>query len=203
MQGLKKFENDQSFLQFCKQYDIIGLCETWQRNTSDFDSFLEGYINLTALRGSGGVTVFAKDNLVHGNIIKRVFDNLTECVVLLLNGEFYESINDIVLIFTYIAPERSPIYTPENDDGISLLNEKLLEIKSVYPNADIIIAGDLNARTKDFLVLFLMMTLTLFLEKRITLVIHLMSLENLKIWTPIINLVCHLLTYVVNTMYTS
>ena len=56
-----------------------------------------------------------------------------------------------MLIFTYIAPERSPIYTPENDDGISLLNEKLLEIKSVYPNADIIIAGDLNARTKDFL----------------------------------------------------
>ena len=56
-----------------------------------------------------------------------------------------------MLIFTYIAPERSPIYTPENDDGIILLNEKLLEIRSVYPKADIVIAGDLNSRTKDFL----------------------------------------------------
>ena len=54
---------------------------------------------------------------------------------------FYESVNDILLIFTYIAPERSPIYTPENDDGIVLLNEKLLEIRSVYPNADMIVAG--------------------------------------------------------------
>ena len=69
-------------------------------------------------RCSGGVTVFVKDYLVDGNIIKHVFDNLTECVVLFLNSEFYESINDIVLIFTCIAPERSPIYTPDNDDGI-------------------------------------------------------------------------------------
>ena len=79
--------------------------------------------------------MFVKDYLVVGNIIKRVFDKLTECVMLLLNSEFYESINDIVLIFTYLAPERSPIYTPENDDGIILLNEKLLEIRSVYPKA--------------------------------------------------------------------
>ena len=101
-------------------------------------------------RGSGGVTVFVKDYLVDGSIIKRVFDNLTECVVLFLSSEFYESINDIVLIFTYIAPERSPIYTPENDDGIILLNEKLLEIRSVYPKADIVIAGDLNSSDKRF-----------------------------------------------------
>ena len=159
VQGLNKFNNDQTFLQFCKKYDIIGLYETWQRKKLDFDSFLEGYVNFdcmrqpkgSAPRGSGGVTVFVKDYLVDGNIIRRVFDNLTECVVLFLNSEFYESVNDILLIFTYIAPERSPIYTPENDDGIVLLNEKLLEIRSVYPNADMIVAGDLNARTKDFL----------------------------------------------------
>ena len=94
--------------------------------------------------------MFIKDYLVDGNTIKRVFDNLTECVVLLLNSKFYESINDIVLIFTYIAPERSPIYTPENDDGIILLNEKLLKIRSGYPKADIEIAGDLNSKTKFF-----------------------------------------------------
>ena len=49
--------------------------------------------------------MFVKDYLVDGNIIKRVFDKMTECVVLFLSSEFYESINDIVLIFTYIAPE--------------------------------------------------------------------------------------------------
>ena len=76
---------------------------------------------------------------------------MTECIVLLLNGDFFEVINDIILIFTYVAPERSPIYSPENDDGIVILNEKLTNIKSTYPNAEIILAGDLNARTKDFL----------------------------------------------------
>ena len=59
-------------------------------------------------------------------------------------------VNDIVMVFTYIAPERSPIYSFENDNGITLLNEKIFDIKSLYPNAKIIIAGDLNSRTKDF-----------------------------------------------------
>ena len=58
-----------------------------------------------------------------------------------------------MLKFTYIVLERSPIYTPENDDCIILLNEKLLEItcRSVYPKADIVITGGLNSRTNDFL----------------------------------------------------
>ena len=38
----------------------------------------------SSLRDSGGVTVFVKDYRVDGNIIKRVFDNLTDCVVLFL-----------------------------------------------------------------------------------------------------------------------
>lgn len=159
VQGLKKFEDDQSFLNFCRKHDIIGMCETWQRNEFDFQSFLEGYINFdcmrptkgSATRGSGGVTVFVRDYFVNRNIIKRIFDEMSECVVLLLSSELYDDINDIVLIFTYVAPERSPIYTNDNNDGINLLNEKLVDIKVLYPNADIIIAGDLNARTKDFL----------------------------------------------------
>lgn len=159
VQGLKKFEDDQYFLNFCRKYDIIGMCETWQRNEFDFRSFLEGYINFdcmrptrgSAIRGSGGVTVFVREYFVNMNIIKRVFEEMSECVVLFLSSEFFDGINDIVLVFTYIAPERSPIYTNDNDDGINLLNEKLLDIKTLYPNAEIILAGDLNARTKDFL----------------------------------------------------
>ena len=120
--------------------------------------------------------------------------------MLFLSSEFYESINDIVLIFTYIAPERSPIYTPENDDGIILLNEKLLEIRSVYPKADIVIAGDLTLGRKIFWTLFLMTTLILFLVKLITLVICLISIEIPKIRKLTTNLVCPLLTYVVNMM---
>ena len=97
-------------------------------------------------RGSGDVTVFVKEYFVNMHIIKRIFEEMSECVVLLLSSELYDNINDILLILTYVAPARSPIYTTDNDDGINLLNEKLLDIKAAYPNA-----GDLNARTKGFL----------------------------------------------------
>ena len=40
-----------------------------------------------------------KDLLVNKNIIKRICDDMTECIVLLLNGDFFEVINDIILIF--------------------------------------------------------------------------------------------------------
>ena len=42
MQGLKKFEDDDNFLNYCRKYEIIAMYETWQRNINDFSSFLEG-----------------------------------------------------------------------------------------------------------------------------------------------------------------
>ena len=41
-----------------------------------------------------------------------------------INSISNEGIHDIVLIFTYVAPEKSSIYSPENDDGIVILNER-------------------------------------------------------------------------------
>ena len=49
---------------------------------------------------------------------------MSECVVLLIDSVFNDGIHNIVLIFTYVAPESSPIYSPENDDEIVILKEK-------------------------------------------------------------------------------
>ena len=51
----------------------------------------------------------------------------------------------MITIFTYIAPENSPIYTDE-DNGIALSNERISEICVQYPTAELFLAGDLNAR---------------------------------------------------------
>ena len=48
---------------------------------NDFDNFIEGYINfdfirpkkLSAKRGSGGVSVFVKNDLIKSGLIKRIF----------------------------------------------------------------------------------------------------------------------------------
>ena len=53
---------------------------------------------------------------------------MSDCVVLLIDSIFNDGIHYIVLIFTYVAPGKSPIYSPENDDGIVILNEKIFTI---------------------------------------------------------------------------
>ena len=47
---------------------------------------------------------------------------MSECVVLLIDSNFNDEIHDIALIFSYLAPVKSPIYSPENDDEIVIMN---------------------------------------------------------------------------------
>ena len=61
---------------------------------------------------------------MNNNIVKRIFIEMSKCVVLLLQGKYFENVNDIVFIFTYITLECSPTYAFENDNRIILLNEK-------------------------------------------------------------------------------
>ena len=68
-----------------------------------------------------GSNCFCEFFLVNNNIIRRIFIDMSECVVLLIDSIFNDGIHDIVLIFTNVAPEKSPIYLPENDDGIVIL----------------------------------------------------------------------------------
>ena len=75
---------------------------------------------------------------------------MSECVLLLIDSIFNDRKHDIVLMFTYVVPEKFSIYAPENDDKILILNEKIFTITSVYPEAEIFLAGDLHSRTKDF-----------------------------------------------------
>ena len=56
----------------------------------------------------------------------------------------------IVFVFTYISPEYSPIYRNKDETGIDLLWSKLEEICTVYPDASLFLAGNMNARTKNF-----------------------------------------------------
>ena len=59
---------------------------------------------------------------------------------------------DLILYFTYISPEGSTIYKSSSEkNGINILRSNFEQIMSYYPGALCLLAGDLNARTKDFL----------------------------------------------------
>lgn len=132
------------------------MCETWGSDQSDFNDTLHGYDHFDyirprssrARRSSGGVTVFVKDSLINTGVVKRIFETLTDCVVLLLNGELLGNLNDIIMIFAYVSPENSPIYREPDTNGILLLYNQLFEIVSQFPTANLFLAGDLNSRIK-------------------------------------------------------
>ena len=56
---------------------------------------------------------------------------------------------DLILLFTYVSPERSVIYETGNGNGIDILNNKITAILSDFPDVAFLLAGDFNARTKN------------------------------------------------------
>ena len=67
--------------------------------------------------------------------------------MLLLKGNQGGREVDIILSFLYISPEGSPIYNEEvGNNGIDIFENKLLRIIEKYPNANLMLAGDFNAR---------------------------------------------------------
>ena len=159
IEGLAKYENNIKFERFCMSYDIVGFCETWGYAADQFSDILTGFTRFdymrtkksSALRGSGGISVFVNKQLIECNIIKRIFHNFEECVVLYLDLKGLNiDRDDIVFVFVYISPEYSPIYHDRNENGIEVLSDQLSVIVSEFPEAKLFLAGDFNARMKDF-----------------------------------------------------
>ena len=187
--GLKKEHCDGVvFKEYCKQFDIIACYETWQTSENDFANFIDGYENFDsmrekrrrAVRGSGGLTVFVEDWIIQSGV-QRIFNHFSECVVLLFKAGSFNRNQGLIMLFTYVAPENSPIYT-EEDDGLILLNEKLSEIllHVHYPTAELFVARDLNARISTLQDSFPSMILILSLAKRTTQQTRLTCQEILK-----------------------
>ena len=59
---------------------------------------------------------------------------------------------DTVMYFAYVSPQGSTIYNNLNEkNGIVLLESNIADVKFRYPDSYFFLAGDLNARTKDFI----------------------------------------------------
>ena len=158
IEGFEKYKNDPDFIQFASSFNIFGICETWAETESDFEHCLPNYEHYVyvrqkpprAVRNSGGVTVFVKNELVRNGIIKRIFHHFSDCVVLFVDGSKFSDINDIIRIFAFVSPEHSTVYDVQNTNSIDILSGKIFDITSAYPHAEILLAGDLNARVRDF-----------------------------------------------------
>ena len=61
-------------------------------------------------RGSGGVTVFVKGSLSNTNYIHRMYNEWSDWVILFVNRILTGLEKDLILLLTYVSPERYVIY---------------------------------------------------------------------------------------------
>ena len=50
IQGIRKYSDSAVFKEYCKQYDIIALYETWQEGEADLKKNIDGYENFDSMR---------------------------------------------------------------------------------------------------------------------------------------------------------
>ena len=86
--------HQRDFINFCLHFDIPGLCETLQLATDNWSSFLTNYVSFECVRhsyygrGSGGIFVADKETFVQTMMVKRIFPEFPECVILLIESQF-------------------------------------------------------------------------------------------------------------------
>ena len=133
----------------------LGFVRHGVKNVNQFDTFVSGFETFSVIRKksfkkgrpSGGVTVFVNYNLVEKGLVKQILHNFEECIVLSLDGQLLGIQRDLIICFLFISPERSTIYNEETGfNGVEIFDSKLYQIVQKYPDADIFLAGDFNAR---------------------------------------------------------
>ena len=107
-------------IDYLKQFDIIGLVETWSSFNGEFDSFLSGYCHFdcvrkrcnNSIRNSGGVSVFVKEEHVTSYLVSRIKHDLTDGVVLSVKGSVFHSMKHIILYNFYFTRRVTNIFEP-------------------------------------------------------------------------------------------
>lgn len=137
---------------YLHEHDIVSILETWAVDNK-YDDLLTGFTGFSSYaiktssrgRASGGITVFVKD--IWKLSVQRLCYTCRYAVVLLLNKAIFGLENDILAVFSYLPPEGSPSYNDQDEkNGVIILHELMQKVTADYPNAHIILSGDLNAR---------------------------------------------------------
>ena len=101
-------------------------------------------------RASGGLLCFIRTDILH---FVRVIDvDNDNFLCFLLKRSLFGLDKDVLFLCSYIPPENSPFYASDAnpfDNGLEILEDVLLKTYLEKDNVYILIAGDLNSRTKD------------------------------------------------------
>ena len=102
-------------------------------------------------RASGGLLIYVKKCI--SKFVKHV-GNFDCGIVLEIMEELFGQ--PVIYIACYLPPDRSKFYNSLQTDGVSILEQKLCEIKAMYPDHQFIVSGDFNALQRIKMISFLM-----------------------------------------------
>ena len=140
--------NDEELKQYFMSYHIVCISETWIYDEKIFDNWLPGYKSFVHCRNRnkhGGLVVFVSQKVC--KCVRRIYDDWNDCVVLLCDKNKLGLEKPLLMLFTYISPKGSLIYT-DGDEGMDILETQIYTMKGcMNEEVDLLISGDLNART--------------------------------------------------------
>ena len=145
--------SDISFVSFVNKYDFVCLTETFAGSGFDYSSIFPDFTKFISYakkishqgRYSGGVLVLVKNNL--SKYVKEIKTDCDNVVILQIDKSLFNLNEDVLFVSCYVNPQGSPAYNDTHtDNGIVMLEEELLQLR-VRDEVNIIVCGDLNART--------------------------------------------------------
>lgn len=137
------------FVKIICKYDVVFLSECWLAHTSTFE--LDSYKCFTkarrkrkgARRNSGGLCIFIRNEFV--NLFHVEDWNFEDGFILKSKFPCFPCNKYLFFMFVYLKPSTSSRNELQNDlDDFDTFSEKVSELKT---NGEIIIIGDINART--------------------------------------------------------
>ena len=96
-------------------------------------------------RNMGGVIVFVKE--IYDKFCTRICPGYEFGIVLKIDKQLFHSLKDIILTCVYIPPDNSPFYKDMQYSGIQCIESLVVECSELVTNFEMIICGDMNART--------------------------------------------------------
>ena len=153
VEGLASKLDYPDFLSYINDFSFVCLLETFleyfpESNLfPDFDVFVSSAKKLSKQgRRSGGVICLVKKKFKrYFNEVPCMYDNI---LVFKICKALFGTLNDILLICTYIPPIDSVYYSRvEEKNGVLYLESCMVDLCCRYANNSIILCGDLNSRT--------------------------------------------------------
>ena len=153
VEGLLSIVKNFDLARYVFDIDLVFLTETFTESVPDdmfpnHDVYVAPGIKLSDSvfgRLCGGVACLIKKSLKP--FVTNISLDYSNVLAFRIDHALLGTPQDCILVGAYIPPENSPFYKKtEIVNGISVIEEVLLELQCKYENVDFILCGDLNAR---------------------------------------------------------